>query len=380
MLHARCGLFLLVSVVSCQPAPQLGTPGSELAATNGSSIDAKLAVQMNDVSILYPLLDDKDGYVRALDPALQLKAILDGIGIPDMPTELQGVSVSQTEFAVIALRLDPCFASRNPAAETSCVNQLRLLLQMPGLDAAVHLFYSLSRQELLGIVKQLGEARGARELGPLAVHPILVSEGLHGAYAGVLRTIITTHARLDHMTRATFFSSLEGDDNWSFVGFEVGADQSLTRLAIGATPSDDNHEIKIVHVTEMLPDTTSPDNMRLLVDPSIAAQAPHDAQQAALDAVFRIENPTLHTSETIDCGSCHDADPAKVRVAKGVLGLSITGNPNAFASDLDLTQTTPVSTNRIPSFHMFSYLNQEPMIMTRTINETAAVVRYLNSL
>lgn len=72
--------------------------------------------------------------------------------------------------------------------------------------------------------------------------------------------------------------------------------------------------------------------MQLLGNLATAKAASKTAQQAAFDAALRIENPTKHSPDTIDCASCH----------------------------------------------VFSYRDGHPMIAVRVINETASVVAYLN--
>jgi hypothetical protein len=113
------------------------------------------------------------------------------------------------------------------------------------------------------------------------------------------------------------------------------------------------------------------------MDQGAAEAATVGQRQAAFDAALRIENPHRQTPDTIDCVSCHMAEPARELVAQP-LGLSADGNPNAFVADgmipaNDLLSTTHVvSTDAGLNMHAFSYRRTEPMINRRVINETAA--------
>jgi hypothetical protein len=82
------------------------------------------------------------------------------------------------------------------------------------------------------------------------------------------------------------------------------------------------------------------------------------------------------------------AEPARVLVGEGMFGMMTDGDPNAFvaaasipAADLGATTTTIVNpTNGALSIHAFSYLFSTPMINQRVINETAAILAYLQPL
>src|SRR6185503_19656134 len=68
------------------------------------------------------------------------------------------------ELRVVAMRIDPCFANLGPITNpATCKNQLRLVLQplrfeagTTGMvDGAVHAFYSITRDELVSLVKSI---------------------------------------------------------------------------------------------------------------------------------------------------------------------------------------------------------------------------------
>ncbi len=372
-------------------------------------------VQMNDVSVLYPL--PKSGG----DLAEMLAASSVGVGGPLLPaglyTEVTGEALTRPdgplppgrdvglyydELKVVAFRVDPCFANIGPIVRPeACKNQLRLVLQPIHFDAAsssssatdgaVHAFYSLTREELVALVKAIvalrTSERRAEQLGALAVHPIVAAQGLAGSFARGLREIVLAYSGAKNFTRFTTFSPQNLATSWVFSGFDVEGSQA-TPMVIPTLPDETTSVTFFAGFGADLtgsftPATTSKDDVALLANIGKARQATEAARNAAFDAALRVENPDKHSPDTIDCASCHVAGPARV-LAAAIFGWSDRGNPNSFVPDAryvdpsDMKQTTPVNEETNRNFHAFSYRDAHPMVAMRVVNETAAVVAYLN--
>ncbi len=132
------------------------------------------------------------------------------------------------------------------------------------------------------------------------------------------------------------------------------------------------------------PATTAQDSMQILADYPSAMQATAQARQSAYDAALRIENPNFHSPNTIDCASCHVSQPARQLIGEMVFGFSSTGNANTFTADPSIPPSNVESTTSVLSgdelnLHAFSYRDAAPMINQRVINETAAILAYVNS-
>jgi hypothetical protein len=73
-----------------------------------------------------------------------------------------------------------------------------------------------------------------------------------------------------------------------------------------------------------------------------------------------------------------------VNLTGATLVLSPVGNPNrfapnpAFVSEANMRQTAPLPADQPVNVHLFSFVLREPVIASRVINETAAVITYLN--
>ena len=122
----------------------------------------------------------------------------------------------------------------------------------------------------------------------------------------------------------------------------------------------------------------------LLANFNTASTASAADVAAAFDSALRIENPHDHTPNTIDCGSCHMAEPARQLVGEA-LGLHEAGNANAFVPSPALPVADVVTTTHVVgsdgeiNIHAFSYRGAEPMINQRVVNETAANIALISA-
>jgi hypothetical protein len=306
---------------------------------------------------------------------------------------------------VVALRLDPCFASLAPDPHgQGCQAQLRLVFQEVtdiqgepvAFDSAVHAFYALSRSELLAFARAVVDLRVARgggaRLGELQPHPIMVREGLGGPFASGIRALVLQYAGAQNLTRITRMSS-SSVFTWSFDGFDVtdAADATYTRMPIPALPSGTQGDVfgrnfgaDVTMQGQFEPEPDSPDDFAVLANAPAAAQLTDAERQQAFDRLVRVENPTVHSADTIDCVSCHLAMPVASLVITPTYGLVEQGNPNAFAPDARFVLPGEMAAAYREQFgfnvHAFSYDGQSPGINQRVVNETAAVVDYLNTL
>ena len=385
--------------IPCQGSPVLAAP-----------------VQMNDVSVLYPLPTSSGEYnnafLRASSPTAQ--------GAPLVPEDVfdtvanplaAGIQHAPTYDGayLVGFRLDPCFGQIGPVNDAStCINQLRLVFQefppfvqgftLKPEDGGFHVFYTITRDVLvdaLDAIVALRKANGSdSDLGPLAVHPIVAAQGLSGPMAKGLNALVQKVAGLGKLTRVTAFRFHEWSD-WDFltrafpsaslvaadnIPTLTGADASFEKALAGASPDP-------TVITLSLPQTTSKDDIRLLLDGSQVEAASQEQLATAYDAALRIENPNFNSPNTIDCASCHAAQIARELIGEKRFGQTSVGDANAFSADPDFvvagdmaeTTTLSIPSNGSPNLHAFSYYGAAPTINTRVINESAAIVAYLNA-
>jgi hypothetical protein len=376
---------------------------------SGKSPPDSVDLQVNDLSVLLPLPQTQAGLDAMLTP---MSPALGGALLPEATFAAAQVSIDYTQLHAVAFRFDPCFGQLGAITDPStCNNQLRVVFQpvFAGIDGgiattadqAVHAFYSITRDQLIEAVDEMVAAREGDgidyDLGPLAPHPIIATEGLDGALAQKLLAIVTRYAGGSELARMTAFEVEEiadgsqpiiGDGEfWELQSFDVAAG-AVTPRSIATIPGDVNTMSLSAGVNPLessgSPATTSADNIAVLESMTTASAATTTARQTAFDAALRVLNPHDNSPDTIDCASCHLAQPALTMVGEP-LGMTATGDSAAFVADpsiplADLAQTTQLVSSGVLNIHAFSYRDSDPMINQRVINETAANLAYLETL
>ncbi|NOU27191.1 MAG: hypothetical protein HOO96_04715 [Polyangiaceae bacterium] len=385
---------------------------ADAKANDGSTADAgAVDLQLADVAILFPLpknaTESRTGLLggTAAGPRGPLlpESVYNAVGkiAGDGPAPVGGTGTAPyANLRVVALRVDPCFAALAPSPHgDGCKNQLRLVFQevladgSGAFDSALHVFYSITREELTtltrAIVTERQRSAGGQRLGALGPHPIMVRQGLAGSMATAVRDLAIKYAGSQNLTRVTTMSSGNTGFSWAFAGFDVqnATSGTVTPMHIPTLPSGNDTAQTFFRgfgrdpQGNASPATTSADNLMAFGDVDEATALTPAQRAAAYDALLRVEHPAKHSPDTIDCVSCHLATPGAKLVAEPKFGLSRAGNPNAFAPDGTFVRASEMT----PSFddagslnvHAFSYNGVRPGINQRTVNEAAAVVHYL---
>jgi hypothetical protein len=362
-------------------------------------------VGTTDVSILYPLPTSGQSadFVRPTESGahgvLLPKSAVDTV-LQSLPLE-RTTSVPDSSYAALALvslRLDPCSARGSGSIAGACRSEVRLVFQAlydkpagaaedpvagkAATDGALHVIYDLPDSELVTMMKQiltLKKANGDRALQELAPHPILVAQGLGGAFAQGLRDIVLEHVGDDRIGRVTFFDhNFEPEsDGWRFGVFDrktAGAGQPLTPGSIPTVKMETElvaGSNTVGPLVQSSADGFSPppaDSVALLVSSGRPAPgSPTGTLESSLAAALRVENPTVHNAETTSCANCHLAEGAR-RIGESVYGLSTT---NAFTHTRSLARKDERTS--VTNLHAFGYLHRQVSIMQRTANESVLV-------
>lgn len=351
-------------------------------------------LHLNDVSILFPLppsagLDDllspSSAGVRGPLLPPERYAAVPKLHVFQSPEETYGL------LRVVALRLDPCFVT-----DSHCRPQLRLTMQpvvydafqeaVRADDAAIHLFYDLQEDDFTTLLAELRDATaaaGVSTAGPLRVHPILAAEGLDGPFAERLRAAVLRAAGGETLTRLTFMQLQNFNVNeWVFGGFEIEKGE-LVPMDIVDAGTRHQRFINVIleseedFVASVEPPALGVDDISLLFNSNNARAAGEDAIAAAERAALRIENPRVHTTESVSCVACHTATQARLWIERS-LARSTEGHPDRYtaAADLELSSET----TRVPgSLRAFGYLHRRVAISQRTVNESAEVLAALRA-
>ncbi len=332
---------------------------------------------LNDVSYLLPLpagsLDASS--LRAETEGGQ-GALLPPGWLALLPALVRGEDAAAVlrELRVVGIRIDP-----KP--------EIRMVWQpvfagpegAEARDAAAHSFYRLTRAEFEDLKAELQEVKGKYQVLteglPLGVHPGLAAQGLSRGYGAELRRIILKYTGGARLTRLTFVSREVPGTMWDFGGFEDSRRMVIPRVGTrlqsfvnmvpggfrgGARPAPEGDDTFNAILTQS---TDFPSAGVALL-------------RKELDAVHRIENPRIHTSETVDCASCHAAQPARAWAERLFPGLRPGESEFRFRSRLNL-ENRSASREDTRMIRAFGYDGSRPAISQRAIHESAAVAESL---
>jgi len=321
-----------------------GDPEPSEAGQGGGADKARFG--LNDVSILFPPPGaGADGLYRATDVAnygellpLSVFQTVGPIARKGCPNSgiagcemTEPVATTHPRLRVVGVRIDPCFPA---LGGSNCRSQVRFVMQPLEAgsfdDDALHVFYDLPKQDFDALVGELASiSRSTRKDSPLGVHPLLSSQGTHGAYAKALKAALFSRVGKSRISRVTAMEMTIIAGGWSFRGFEFEHGNNATPIGIvGST----EHEQELSGFGSIFPPTpTFPQDLpfSLLWDAEQTEQASAAERQAAYDAALTIENPTQKSVDEESCVACHTAMSMRL-AAEHAFELSSKDNPNAF--------------------------------------------------
>jgi hypothetical protein len=177
-----------------------------------------------------------------------------------------------------------------------------------------------------------------------------------------------------------------GSDQWAFVGFNV-SDGTTQDIVIPRTRGATQQGFRTGQLTQadfsdgvVTPAPQGGDNLMPILQNSRFLRGDNPGLLGALGkAVADIENPNIHTPETMDCVSCHAAQAAGSLLFKRVAGVGDLPQvmKNRFKSDLPLDNLGQRQSNT-HVLRALGYVERDLVLSRRVINETASVAEKLN--
>jgi len=359
---------------------------------------------MNDATIVYPLPQSAAEMHQLLEPqdAGPGGALLPLKFWQQIPSLNQGEDTARTyrNLRLVALRLDPCFKFRG-----DCLPQIRFVWQpidkatygsaspfgLEAKDAAVHTFYTLEPDEFRRFVSEYRQLKNSmanvRTDAPLQVHPLMLKQGLGGPFSQGLRELLLKYCGERNLWRVTSMSTLVGGDKWEFRGFNIVAGKPL-EIVIPRTGNARSQSFFVSLASDreyrngrISPTPLGEDNLNLMLrDSRSITTRDVDKLKGLGAAVARIENPAIHSPETMDCVSCHSTQVAGALLFGSAPWLSRDPQimSQAFRSSSPLLQSVATTRNIPRVFRALGYFEKTPVLSRRVINETALVVGQLN--
>lgn len=353
-----------------------------------------------DISILMPLPNDitNDHMLRA-DSQGKFGEFLPKTILEHLPrlSLVEDNILLLSQLRVIGVRFDPCFPLNPP--KNSCQPQIRLVWQpiekngdqagTRTVDVTIHSFYNLTKEELNSALAQIQslneEFKVSHKDAILNIHPVLQSRGLDSPYGTKLLSIIRSVTGNTRLVRVTSMAQVWFGNVWSFSGNDI-VDGKMVPMVIPRTSATTqtffNKAITTASFSEagMDPVFEGVDSLAFLVQNS-DPQNPIDQKKAlaAYASATRAENPLLHSPNTVDCVSCHIAQPAKLsaRTKFPALDFDAATDTVKFKSKYNLSNITNSSTDKTTLLRSFGYAGDAPVISQRVVNETAQILELL---
>jgi hypothetical protein len=402
-------LVLTTSLSGCKTGGSDGGEGGDEASAV-KAIDTTLRLAPADVSFLLPLPRD-EFQVKASDAGAKGE-LLSERNFGQVPGFVKrghpNVQDPYSKMFITAVRIDPCApqvaADADPAR---CGNGLiRLVAQLvekdrPPTDAGIHLIYKFDADEFAQVIEDVQELKRLSPVPtdgePIGVHPGL--RGLDGQDPAAKAASVAFGAKVKE-----FILKHVGKKNYFATSAMVTLDRSLTAdkppgsitwewsigvVALGQVTRLPVTGVSGIHFTQQFTargrdGTVSPESKVVPEMAAILSASPPapDANPAAYNASFRIENPTLFTIPQGDCVSCHLSSPGRI-AAEGKFGQEITG-VDKFVSPAGVVSpmadgVRQLMGNQVYVVLNFAYFFGKPSVSQRTINETMEIIRFLNT-
>jgi hypothetical protein len=397
-MHSVLSFRLLpIAFLLAATSPACSSSASSSPAGDSSAAGSLRSV---DVTVVYPLpvpgeeaaLLGPADVGRGGQPLLMADAFDQG-RMPDLD-ERAPIAADAERLAslrVVAVRFDPCpGVILPPSSGTTCQPDIRLVFQslrvnagtIEARDGAVHAFYRLPRNDWATLLEELRAIRredeGTTTPTRLDVHPRLRVEGPSGPYATQLKKMVTRFASTENLVRVTHFRRVDSSfPKWEFVVREVASGTwSGVSIATTGVPTQTLATISGGRWDAVIePAVKHPDDVTV-----VFKQSSTEAMKKALVPVARVLNPRIHSSESVDCASCHIATDVAAFV-RSTQNLSVSDLAERFQStySTDAASKSDDEAIAFDNIHMLSYAGRSLSITPRVANETAAVLETVNA-
>ena len=313
---------------------------------------------------------------------------------------------------VVAARIDPC---PSPGSD-QCAPEVRLVWQpvehdsytreWVARDAAIHSFYKLShnefdllREDLWRIKKWLVSQGVTTTSAALDIHPALKNKNTAHTFNQEIQQTLLNYTGNSNLEKVTYVALMAPERWWRFGIFEKNANGAwntteiprleMTTEDIFNTAVEDGVGLGLEKGVDVIfnifpeeyPDS---DNIFTVINKGYRFNDERDREvfMGKLDAIARFRNPHDTNPDNLDCASCHFADATRHYIDNRFpeLGKVTTtaefNNPDPDTLNLEnLSQAAKSGRN----VRAFGYFEDKPVIIQRTINESALSAHWLNT-
>ena len=404
--------FYFLGLVGCKIlAPTNARSPKDQASNIQSAENSKFA--LNDASILFPPPDkmaDLNFYLgleskeSSLISRKNYEFIRKSSSHREMPIsdELSKRVLDYSQWKVVAFRFDPCHKTK---IDSPCQGQIRLVAQpmieplknekrrVPNqifaADFGMHLIYSINPSQVNEVIGSLRELKRRynpnSRMQPLGVHPAFLSPS-RDEFAQQIKKLIVTYSKEEDLSFAAFLGSavaVTGDlpFRWLFSAYRVEKDQVIPfkipnteETVMRFFLAEGDGENGILPLPSIKGDSLAPalDSVRIFEDVPYAKDA--------INKAIRIENPNLHSAESVDCVSCHIATTVRVPLESQLFGEKGLDSKDRYMNSKQNLTRDPLYRTGALFVHNFGFINNEPIVSQRTINEAAKASDFINAI
>lgn len=361
---ARVLIILLVFAACTTPS----SPDASTEEDAGFTPTQTRLLGLNDVTALLPL--------EQLDAGSSFPAPIELIpfsAFDRLTSAMPRVVTDLSRLRVLAVRFDICDRAQPVPCEEGADGVFRLVLQpvfgSPARveDVTFHAFYAVPRAEVPQVVDELRELAALQDVPRGAALQVNTSP----AFRQRLGTLVGRYAKGARMHRLTMFGQ-ESDRAalvWIFRGEERGVPIEIPGINV------ESQEVLLFggDSYSLTPVADFPLGFSRVVMESNFRNATSAEQLESVKSLLAVNNPTLHTANTVQCASCHLATTVLTPRATDA-GIDLTTLAENFTSStFDLTPIgNPAA--RFRTLRALGYFNDQPLVSQRVINETVNVL------
>lgn len=338
------------------------------------------ALGLNDVTWLLPLEPVDAGSAFGVPVELVPFASFDRLTMarPVVRTEL-------SRLRVVALRFDLCDRAQPGPCSEEADGVFRLVLQpvfgtpQRVEDVAFHGFYAVPRAEVPQVVDELRALAALQDVPREAALRVNTTFSTSPEYRGRLVALVSKYAKASRLHRMTLFGQETDVASliWIFRGEERVDGGPLLSIEVPGIRLA-QQEVTLFGGDSYLvsPVADAPLGFsRAMMESSFrAASSPE--QVTSVKSLVAVDNPAQHTSNTVQCVSCHVTTtllPGRAADA----GVDVTTLEDFYATapfDASLLGSLAVRTRTLRAL---GYVGEQPLTTTRVVNETVHVLREL---
>jgi hypothetical protein len=324
---------------------------------------------LNDLSVLFPLPESLENNTL-MSPKSGLLPYSMYKPLPKLADFEDQDGLFKT-LSVVALRIDPG------------TNEIRMVYQPIELsrfpfeegilakDMAIHVFYQLTAVELKTFLEEYQALKVKFKIVSSAVPE--VNKAMTGSYGDAFKALAIKSTGEKRISKVTFMRLESIGGIWAFGGFNV-KDGVMTRFNIPRVKKDLQMFTNVGRgrfmSSRMTPAPQGKDTFNQVIEAMVKDASQAETLIKEVKAAYRVEDPKIHTVDTMDCVSCH--------TAMLVRHWSFETFPEVLAKET-WPETESTKGLTLNNLRAFGYHDSRPTINQRTVNETRQIVSKLNA-